>query len=340
MSYGSFLSTYYFTMIKPEYQYEILNINTSSGFAPEYSVTFRITDTCDLKCSYCHWHSGPQYEYDDIIVSIDRLFEFFQKQKFKSVLFYYHGGEPTRHKRVLDILKYIKQKSNETGIAAYNEMQTNLTLGAALLEEILPYCDMLDITLHYHELKTRGKGFKLEDFNRNYQYLIANNIRIHNMDIMLEDIPIDWLSEFYRAVEEYLAYDNIENSEMIYGYYRYDSNTETAKKHLEFYQKANRSEQSYLIDGTVYHTNELFIAGVDCTGWKCEVGKQSLYVNGTGDAFVCGEHTTQYAMGYGAPYTNLLTDNAWLAKLVILTHTGTVCRWTTCGGDYYTPRKK
>jgi len=170
--------------------------------------------------------------------------------------------------------------------------------------------------------------------------LVDNNIQIHNMDIMLEDVPIAELGEFYKLVEGYISYQNIENSEMIYGYYRYDGNTETAKQHLEFYQKFNRSEQSYLIDGVVYNTNELFSEGLDCTGWNCNVGKRTIYVNGTGDVFVCGEHTTQYAMGSGTPYTNLLTDSSCIAKLVILTHTGTICRWNTCGGDYYIARDK
>ena len=114
--------------IVPKQSYKVLERLDDDGIHYDFMITFRITEACDLKCNYCHWHSGKHYTYEDIITSVDKLFEFCQKQNIKSVLFYYHGGEATRHPRVVDILKYIKDKGNELGIAAYNEMQTNLTI--------------------------------------------------------------------------------------------------------------------------------------------------------------------------------------------------------------------
>jgi MoaA/NifB/PqqE/SkfB family radical SAM enzyme len=317
--------------IKPNKSYKIIDINSDRGYNSEYNVILRITEACDLQCSYCHWHAGRHYDYDSIIASIDKLFEFFQQQKYKRVLFYYHGGEATRHNKILDILKYIKQKSNDTGIEALNELQTNLTIRTEFLEQLLSYTDLLDISFHYLELSKRG--YKLTAFDNNFEWLVAHNKQIHNFDVMMEDVPAELQTEFYQYIEKYISYPKITHSEMIYGFYEY-SNTEAS--HIEFYNKHNRTEQKYEIDGIVYNTNDLFKNGLDCTGWKCSAGKKNLYVNGDGNAFVCGEPTTRFVKGQSeTPYTNLITEPNALTKLFVLSKSGTICKWNTCGGDYY-----
>jgi organic radical activating enzyme len=206
--------------IVPKKSYTVLSPAEEGGISYDYMVTLRITEACDLKCNYCHWHSGKHYAYEDIITTIDKLFEFFQKQKFKSVLFYYHGGEPTRHPKCLDILKYIHQKGAETGINAYNEMQTNLTIKDTKLIEMLPYCDQFNASFHYLELKRLNK---LKDFDHNWQVLKELGIPIHNMDIMMENVERGdrWYQgktvevipeEFYAKVVSYLEYEKIQTT--------------------------------------------------------------------------------------------------------------------------------
>jgi MoaA/NifB/PqqE/SkfB family radical SAM enzyme len=327
--------------IKPITSYQVIDINNEvKGLDYNYSVTFRITEACDLKCSYCHWHSGKSYALEDIIKTIDKLFIFFNKNNIKSVLFYYHGGEPTRHRYILDILKYIKKKGDEYGIVAYNEMQTNLTLKEELLNDILPYCDSFNVSFHYLELFKVGK--KLEVFNNNFKYLTENNITIHNFDIMLENVPEERLGEFYRYIEKYLEYGNIINSEMIYGFCHYKYNKETAKQHLDFYNKHNKTEQKYLIDGKEYNTNDLFKKGINCVGWKCEAGQKSITINGDGNVFNCGIHMTNYLRECIPEkiYTNLINDNSSITMLSVLYKIGTKCRWDYCGGDFYLGKKK
>jgi len=337
--------------IKPQRSYNMLSELEQGGIDYDYMVTFRITEACDLKCNYCHWHSGKHYAYEDIIATVDKLFEFFQKQGFKSVLFYYHGGEPTRHPKCLDILKYIHQKGRETNIQAYNEMQTNLTIKEDKLRAMLPYCDQFNASFHYLELKRLNK---LKDFDHNWQVIVDLGIPVHNMDIMMENVEmgafrintrgerIDIIpEEFYNNVVRYLEYDKIQNCEMIYGFCHYVYPEDVAEKHMAFYKKHNKTEQRYEIDDVIYTTNDLFKLGIDARGWKCAAGQESITINGDGNVFHCGIHMTNYIRDSQpeTPYTNLVTDNLAITKLSILFKTGTVCRWDYCGGDFYLSRK-
>jgi len=337
--------------IKPQLSYIMLSELEQGGINYDYMVTFRITEACDLKCNYCHWHSGKHYSYEDIIATVDKLFEFFQKQRFKSVLFYYHGGEPTRHPKCLDILKYIHQKGRETNIQAYNEMQTNLTIKEDKLRAMLPYCDQFNASFHYLELKRLNK---LKDFDHNWQVIVDLGIPIHNMDIMMENVEmgafristkgerIDIIpEEFYNNVVRYLEYDKIQNCEMIYGFCHYVYPEDVAEKHMAFYKKHNKTEQRYEIDDVIYTTNDLFKLGIDARGWKCAAGQESITINGDGNVFHCGIHMTNYIRDSSPekPYTNLVTDDLSITKLSILHKTGTVCRWDYCGGDFYLSRK-
>lgn len=335
--------------IKPQYSYKIVQLNDHLKFKTDYSVTFRITEACDLKCHYCHWHSGKHYLYEDIIKSIDVLFEFFLKQKFKAVLFYYHGGEPTRHPKVVEILKYIHQKGKETGINAYNEMQTNLTIKEEKLREILEYSDLFNISFHYKDLLRLNK---LKDFDRNWTLLKELGIEIHNFDIMMENvdetehvynngkiISLD-PDDFYNRIVEYLKYDKIVNSEMIYGFCHYKYPPDVEKKHMDFYKAYNKTEQKYEIDGKLYTTNDLFKEGIDARGWLCAAGQESITINGDGNVFHCGIHMTNYIRDLPeTAYTNLVHDNLAITKMSILYKTGTICRWDYCGGDFYLSRK-
>lgn len=336
-------------LIKPQRHYEILETQKSGGKNVDYQITFRVTEACDLKCNYCHWHSGRHYLFDDIIRSIDVLFDFFVKQKYKSVLFYYHGGEATRHPKIVDILKYIHEKGEQTGITAYNEMQTNLTIGEEKLKNILEHCDLFNVSYHYLDLKRLNK---LEAFDRNWELLKRNNIQLHNFDIMLENVERTHLfhngkmieiipEEFYSKIVEYLTYENIINSEMIYGFCHYKYPPEVEKKHLDFYKKYNKNEQKYLIDDVEYTTNDLFKLGVDTRGWKCKAGVSSITVNGDGNVFHCGIQMTNFVKNRAdeKSYTNLVHDKQAVIKMIVLSKTGTICRWNYCGGDFYLGRE-
>jgi sulfatase maturation enzyme AslB (radical SAM superfamily) len=335
--------------IVPKFSYNPIETNDLVGIGGDYSVTFRITEACDLTCNYCHWHSGTHYKFEDVTGTIDKLFEFFVKQGFRSVVFYYHGGEPTRHPKIVEILKYIHQRGEETGIKAYNEMQTNLTIGEKKLREMLPYCDKFNVSFHYLDMRVKNK---LAAFDRNWEILKELGVTLHTFDVMMENvergnryfqgkmIEID-PDDFYARVIEYLKYDKIINCEMIYGFCHYVYPEDVAEKHMEFYKKYNKTEQKYEIDGEIYTTNDLFKLGVDNRGWHCAAGTQSITINGDGNVFNCGIHMTNYIRQSteDLPFTNLLQDQLAVTKMSILYKSGTKCRWDYCGGDFYLKRK-
>lgn len=340
--------TYINGRIKPQKTYEIVRTNElqeNVSVNGNLLITLRVTEACDLKCRYCFWNDGKHYDYDTIIKSIDQLYLFMQKSRTTSVRFFYHGGEATRHPHIVDILKHIKQKQEETGIISFNEMQTNLTVNTKKLRDILEYSDQLNITFHFTELK--NKQHKLKHFNQNWQYLVDNNIKIHNFDIMMEPIPTEQLPEMYALIEDYLKYSNIENSEMIYEFgYKFENhesyNEQTLQQHKEFYLRYNKTDQLYKVDGKTYTTNDFWREGLDCRGWHCNAGITSFTVNGDGNVFNCGIHMTEYTSNpkLETPYTNLVTDKLAVTKLVVLNTSGTICRWGYCGGDYYISRRK
>lgn len=325
--------------IIPQYSYEILSTNRYD-IGAEYHIQLRITEACDLQCEYCHWHGGKHYDFEDIIASINSIFTFLKKQNIKSVHFYYHGGEATRHNKLLNILKHIKECAVSSNITAYNELQTNLTLKTELLESLLPYFDLMSISFHYMELIKRP--YKLQAFQKNFEYLKSNNKAIQNFDIMLELIPEENLENYHELILSFLEYENIVNSEMIYGYYDFTKTQQVIEQHKSFYDAHNKTEQLYLIDDVKYNTSELFTNSLDCRGWKCDAGKKTLYVNGDGNVFVCAEPTTRFIKQNSTeiPYTNLITDSSAISKLSILSKSGTICKWNVCAGDFYIDRIK
>jgi MoaA/NifB/PqqE/SkfB family radical SAM enzyme len=271
---------------------------------------------------------------------MDVLFEFFRKEEIKSVVFYYHGGEASRHPQIINILQYIHAKGKEFNIVAYNELQTNLTLPLYKMKEILKHTDFLNITFHYLELIRRR--YKLKSFLANFDYIKEENINIANLDVMLEKIDENDLEEFRSHVLSFIEYPNIRHCEMIYRFgYDFNHNDETTLMHYEFYKKYSKSEQQYDIDGKIYTTNELFHRGADFTGWHCDAGKRHLYVNGDGTVYQCGIAMTNklHDIDNGI-FTKLLTDKLAIAKLSILRKSGTICRWDYCGGDFYIGKHK
>jgi len=243
----------------------------------DFEIQFRITDACNLKCSYCHWNKGKMYSTPDIMICLDKIETFLKKMDIKSCTFYFHGGEPSTHPDLELICKRIKNISTRTVI----EVQTNLIKDISYIQEI----DYISVSLHYLELQ-RTNNIKV--FLDNYNKIT----KINNLDIMLEDIYTD---EYYDFIKNLLKKD-VKNSEMIYGYFG-----GLLTNHKEFYDKYNKSTEVFNIDGKIYNTNDLFSKGLDCTGCKCCTTRTQMYCNGNGDLYYCATHLTQ-----GNPYINII----------------------------------
>lgn len=322
--------------ITPKEFYKILKTE-ADDIEIDYSVTFRITDSCNFKCGYCFWHNGINYSLEDIKTTISKLFEFFNKERFKNVLIYFHGGEPSIHPNLIEILTYIREVESNSNVSAFLEFQTNLSQRKEKYEEIKSYVDTFNVSYHHLEVM-RNNNY--ETFIDNLKYLGSEGC-LKNLDIMLENVSEDDLANFYNNIKEMLKVP-CKYSEMIYGFCHYKFNEETKKKHLDFYKENNKYEQQYNIDGVTYNTNDLFKIGLDCRGWSCQVGRKNITINGDGNVFMCGIHMTNHThrCSDDPPYTNIVTDSLSLSKLSILRKINFKCRWDFCGGDFYVPRKK
>jgi MoaA/NifB/PqqE/SkfB family radical SAM enzyme len=321
-------------VIRVRDSYEILVVGDSQC-SVDYHVTLAIGHMCNLKCDYCKWCGGVNY--DKPIETVDSMYEFFIKMGYTKVLFYIHGGEPAIHPKILDTLKHIRHKQQETGINTVIEVQTNLSYSIDRLRGIVECVDRLSISYHYVELQKTNTH---EHFISNFNWLRDNNIGIERFDIMMEDMPDECLSDFYDNVLSLLEYNGIVDSEMVYGFCHYDKNLSTRDKHIEFYNNHNKTEQKYRIDGQVYTTNELFGEGLDCRGCRCEAGMDDIQMTADGNVFSCASAMTCYINNEGSekPLVNVLTDSNYITILSIKSKIGTKCEYGICSGDFYFER--
>jgi len=283
-------------LIKINNSFKILE-TLKDSVPTEFEIQFRITDACNLKCSYCHWNKGKQYSTNEILICLDKIEIFLKKMNIKSCTFYFHGGEPTTHPDLEIICKRIKKIPIKTII----EIQTNLINDVSYIQEI----DYFSISLHYLELKRTNN---LDKFLNNYKKIK----KINNLDIMLEDI---YSYEYYDFIKKLLN-SNPKNCEMIYGYYG-----GLFTNHKDFYDKYNKNTEIFEIDGKKYNTNDLFSQGLDCRNCKCSTTRTQMYCNGNGDLYYCATHLTQ-----GKPFINILDKEipTFIYKIDIK------CEWNNC----------
>jgi len=318
-------------------KYEI--VSTGKSRCPsDYHVTFRMNDKCNLSCEYCRWYDGDNYKHP--METLDALFAFFSMMGYKNVTLYFHGGEATIHPKILDTLTHIRRLESEYNIKTYVEYQTNLAYSLDTLRNILPYIDMLSISYHYIDLvRTDNHDIFVDNFN----YLKENGIQIERFDIMLENVEDDQIQTFYNNILWFLGYKGIVDSEMIHGFCKYSKNPITKQKHIDFYNKYNKTEQKYRVDGVEYNTNDLFEQGLNCEGCRCNAGTNDIMLNADGNVFACGVEMTYWRMGCKdsiKPITNILTDVNHKRTLKMRTMMKTICRYDYCGGDFYIQKWK
>lgn len=323
-------------MILMKNDYEMVSIG-NAGINTDYHITFRLNDKCNLSCEYCRWFDGENYT--DAIKSIDSIFLFFKKMNFKSVLFYFHGGEPAVHPKIIEVLKYLRIKEKEYNIRTYIEFQTNMSYSLNKFKKIVNLIDNLSISYHYVELMKTKTHLQ---FVKNFCWLKLNKRIISRFDVMLENVSDEELQIFYKNILWFLKYKHITDSEMIHGFCHYEKNPVTKTKHIEFYQKYNKTEQQFKIDGNVYNTNDLFAQGLNCKGCKCDAGSKYIILNADGNVFNCGIEMTYYRMECVPvkPVVNIINDKNYLTVLSIKHKSKTICKYDYCGGDFYIQKYK
>jgi len=299
----------------------------------DYSVTLWSTFLCNYTCEYCDWKGNDHFTLEQNKKVIDVFFAFFKKQNFKKVLFYFLGGEPSLHPHIIDILEYIRQYEKDTGISTTLEFQTNLSFEKERYIKIGDLVDFFDITFHYEEIV-----LKRDDFSNFYDKVkcISDRNQIYSLDVMLENIPEESIAHFYELVNKLDPFFG-DYTELILNCYDYKYGDDTRKKHLDFYNKHNRFESLYKVDGKTYNTNELNHQGLNLKGWKCEVGKRSVYVTGHGNLYLCCHNAYNFRE---KPFFNIIDDSKGVEKLSILKKMDIKCPFDICFGDYYTNKYK
>ena len=297
-------------------------------------LTLRVNDICNLDCEYCFWKFTKNFELNDILLSISKMYEFLKYKNICKFHLYFHGGEPTIHKDILEILVFIRNKESEYNIKTTIEIQTNLVINKKLLNNITDIIDFWSVSVHYKELL---KIKYCDNFISNLNCIPLH--KLYNFDIMLENFesPIEH-SEFFKYILLLKPFiNNSKNSEMIYGYYNYELNKESLKKNKLFYNMHNKSQANYKIGNTIKTTNELFYEKLDFRDYKCDAGINDLILNGDGSLFFCGSHLTGIH-GPKEPLCNIIKSD--IKVINDLTSDGVICKWKECCGDFYIKRTK
>jgi len=309
----------------------------------DLEITFRITNTCNIECKYCHWNKLFHYKVDEILLSIDKIFELAKLKEIDNLKIYFHGGEPSFHPNIIDILKYINRKKMEYDFNTITNLQTNLSLNSTIYKRIVNEVNFLSISLHYKYLKQKNL---LSQFTKNI-YMINKLIpKIKFFDIMLEELNITEIKDFQKYVKILLKSCNFEDSEMIYSFCHYTYNPEILNIHKVFYNKYSVTKHKYFWKNTVMKkemdTNEMFL-GVDFTNSMCKAGNNYMVIEGNGLVFRCGSHMTNYIkslsndcpknIGPSKPLGNIIIDDIYN-----FINKDKQCEWSFCGGDFYVPK--
>lgn len=313
-------------MIYPE-EFKILKSSGEQFIYPDventYEIVLRITDACNYKCEYCHWNKGPTYTYEDIIMCVDTATDILENYNFR---FYFHGGEPTIHHRLDDILYHIF--SIKDGITI--ELQTNLSKPICYFESLIDKFegDQLEINASYHP--TQVPDF--DEFVKKLDYLHSRNV-LSKIDVML-DHNINMIDTILNNSNIILEKPYSSKTEFIHGYIDYEN---TSNRYKDFVDKKSMFHERYEVlhrgesKSKIHDTNDLFMNGISFKGWLCEAGNKYIILNGNGDYFTCASSTLDKPIG------NILKNS-----ILFKAHTNnlTKCRWDCCKGEFYLEKYK
>jgi len=256
--------------------------------------SLRITELCNRDCSYCHYHSNIDYNKKDIMKIIDQCVSY-AKEKNRTPLFYFHGGEPTLSKYLIDYLKYIKYLNSNSII----ELQTNFD-NPDLIISSLDYIDLLNISFHFEITNNKIITYKdkLKYFKNKKLLIKLNYIDLMVIKNNIKDII--FLRKYFNLL-------NI-RTEITYNYFQSDSFENLVKSKI----KLTKQE----IEKNKYFAGEITVPD----NYLCDTSYY-IIINGNGDLFKCS-----YSLTQNAPTGNILNgDN------LKDTMKKSLCEFKTCG---------
>jgi MoaA/NifB/PqqE/SkfB family radical SAM enzyme len=231
-----------------------------------------LTNNCNLQCFYCSKHHKEEYySYDMIGQYVVNIIN--KLAKYKKIVLYLFGGEPTLYPYLLNIL-------NDIYSDIYVDLQTNLIIDPQVLIKYIETQKISKISgsLHYGVCDTTI-------FHKNIQNLLKYNlsIKLYLMydskyeDLFLKDYKkYNNLKKYYEKLEcvGRLIFDN--NND----YYSIPSSQQL----LDIIYKKEKKYNIY--DNLTFH--EIKNQKLNkFTNMCCEAVKENLYIDSDGSIYAC-----------------------------------------------------
>jgi len=155
-----------------------------------FHVEWETTLKCNLDCSYCgdgHDNKLPHPSLTESLDTVDFIFEYVnyymerKPQEHRHVNINVFGGESLFHPKIIEILKYLRNKRQEYDFSCNVSTITNAIVGPKLWSNLAQYLDYYTISYHAESTTKQQQMLKnnvlyLKSKNKNFQV----NIMMHN----------------------------------------------------------------------------------------------------------------------------------------------------------------
>jgi len=321
-----------------------------------FQVAWESTLKCNLDCSYCgdgHDNSTQHPALAECLDTVDFIYKYVdikmqqrpESQRFANLNI--QGGESIFHPKILDILKYVKEKKNNynwyMGVATI----TNAVIGKNLWQRVVEYIDYYTISYH-PEASKRSK----ELVKNNILYL-KNKDKAFSISVMMHPKHWDNCIEFIEwCKDNNIPYNarqidhhwldmrfnyNAEQSEYLIG-----RKVTTKDKLLYGLAKGlNLSKTGRACCGgntlcaSGCETN--YVEGNNFKGWHCSVADYFLYIRQvTGEVFTNKDCKMNYNGNVG-PIGYLYDTDSIIEKMH---NNGIICKKSSCWCGLCAPKAR
>lgn len=272
-------------------------------------IWIKVTNRCNLRCSYCYADSGEGEANELTIEEIENLLIELKPKNYNKIVI--TGGDPLMRKDIVEILKTCKK---------YGKVQilTNGTIGnAELYREIMEIVDAIQISLdsyeEIHHDKNRGKGSFVRAVNT-----VKTLTHINNKKVIVAMTPTpDYMPDIVEMIKFCLnmnvrqlhinrfvpygrakTFENKLNMEQFYKWV--DRGYDFLRNIYINYYKQNK-EFIFNIDVSNDLCNQVYSKGRKTS---CGVNCNQISIDSNGNVYLCPSlHIEEFELG------NIRTDN-------------------------------
>lgn len=164
---------------------------------PPKIIRLRLSDKCNLNCSYCNEHSNGKSQSLNNMYNLINNIKLLSKYENRKIDLFIYGGEPTGIKWFKELIKELQNLKLENFVNNI-EIHTNLTYD--LTYDISYDLSNTTIASSYH-IET---PIKLKEiFWKNLEYLKTKNITISEINVMVKDLKdINELEKIVKKLKE------------------------------------------------------------------------------------------------------------------------------------------